>query len=251
MSFVIDDIINAIGAHQAAQKQEDAVRRAKGVQTNEYNQQKDWQSPFYNAGTSSLADMMKMLQGGYDASQLANDPGYQFRMAEGQKALERSAAAKGGLASGGFMKGLDRYSQGLASDEFGNRFNRLAGVAGMGQHSADYLGNLSQNYANNMGQLEGAMGNAQSAGITGVTNGISGAVRSGANIGMMAAGMPGGMGGMFGGGGGGGAGMGLGSMAGGYGGGGGGLSSLFGGSGGAIPTQYGDYLTGGGRGRYG
>jgi len=65
------------------------------------------------------------------------DPGYGFRMSEGLKALERSAAARGGLVSGGAGKALQRYGQDLASQEYGNAFQRFqqdrAARAGLGQ----------------------------------------------------------------------------------------------------------------------
>jgi hypothetical protein len=129
-----------------------------------------------------------------DPSSIANNPAYQFRLGEGQKALERSAAARGGLNSGGFMKGMARYSQGLASDEYGNQWGRLMGLAGMGQNSAQNLGGLGANYANSMSNLYGAQGNAQAAGTMGITNGISGGVRSLGNI--AALGMGGGLAGI-------------------------------------------------------
>lgn len=55
---------------------------------------------------------------------LEQDPGYAFRMAEGKKALEQSQAAKGGLFSGEAGKELARYSQGLASQEYGAAADR-------------------------------------------------------------------------------------------------------------------------------
>jgi hypothetical protein len=65
------------------------------------------------------------------------DPGYGFRLSEGLKALERSAAARGGLMSGGAGKALQRYGQDLASQEYGNAFQRFqqdrAARAGLGQ----------------------------------------------------------------------------------------------------------------------
>jgi hypothetical protein len=60
----------------------------------------------------------------FRAEDLQVDPGYGFRLSEGLKALERSAAARGGLLSGGTGKALTRYGQEMASQEFGNAFNR-------------------------------------------------------------------------------------------------------------------------------
>jgi hypothetical protein len=210
--FIFDDIVQAVGASRAAKHQEQFAREAMDLQRETYGglrndarqmwaQQRADQAPWMQAGQTSLAQLLKMMSGGYDHSQMASDPGFQFRMQEGQKALERSAAARGGLNSGGFMKGLARYSQGVASDEFGNRFNRLAGIAGMGQGSAQNLGalggqhvgqmnQLGGNYANSMSSLFGAVGNARSAGEMGVSNALGGAIRSVGNLGMMAAGVP-------------------------------------------------------------
>lgn len=52
------------------------------------------------------------------------DPSYQWRLQQGQKLLERGAAARGTLLSGGFQKALQDYGQGAASQEYGNAFNR-------------------------------------------------------------------------------------------------------------------------------
>ena len=73
---------------------------------------------------------------------LATNPAYQFRQQEAQRALERSAASRGGLLSGQFAKALQERSQGLASEEFGNAFNRLSGVVGMGQQAGTQLAGL-------------------------------------------------------------------------------------------------------------
>jgi len=90
------------------------------------------------------------------------DPGYAFRQSEGMKALERSAAARGGLLSGGTLKGIQRFGQDLASQEYQNAFNRyqvnranqlnpLQSLMGSGQSSANVLtgaaGQMGQNQA--------------------------------------------------------------------------------------------------------
>lgn len=116
-----------------------------------------------------------------------NDPGFQFRLAEGQKALERSAAAKGGLLNGGTSKALNAYAQDYASNEYqnvynralgeyqqnynifqqnqANQFNRLAALSGIGQTSAGQLNSAGQNYANNAGNLIIGGANAQAQGL--------------------------------------------------------------------------------------
>jgi hypothetical protein len=58
---------------------------------------------------------------------LNDDPGYQFRLEQGMKALNAQSAAKGGLMSGGALKAAQRYGQGLASQEYGAAYNRALG----------------------------------------------------------------------------------------------------------------------------
>jgi hypothetical protein len=106
--------------------------------------------------------------------QLAADPGYQFRMQQGQQALERSAAARGGLMSGRALKDTAAYSQDLASQEFGSRWNRLAGLTGAGQTATTNVGNYGQNFANQAGQNIQNAGNARASGYINQANAIGG-----------------------------------------------------------------------------
>ncbi len=149
------------------------------------------------------------------------DLGYDFRMKEGQKAIERSAAARGGLQSGGFMKSLGRYGQDYASGEYqnaynrftndqSNRFNKLAALAGVGQTANSQLANAGQNYANQAGQNAMGAANAQgAAGIAGanaIGSGLSGIGKTWMDYSMMdkyggglfGGGAPGGGGGLLG-----------------------------------------------------
>lgn len=97
------------------------------------------------------------------------DPGYAFRLSEGMKALENSAAARGGLLSGNMMRGAQQFGQDLASQEYqnaynryqqnqGNQFNRLAALSGVGQTATGALGQAGQNYATAAGNI--GMGSA-------------------------------------------------------------------------------------------
>ena len=115
-----------------------------------------------------------------------------FRLNEGQKALERSAAAKGGLYSGSTLKALSRYGQDYASNEYQNAYNRdlqnrqakynfLAGVSGAGQTATAQVGNLgAQNSAINAGLITSA-GAARGAGIVGESNAYNRAIGQGVN----------------------------------------------------------------------
>jgi hypothetical protein len=109
------------------------------------------------------------------------DPSYQFRMDQGMKGVESSAAARGMLNSGRNMKELSRYGQEFASNEYGNAYNRLASMAGLGQTATAQTGQYGMNYANQAGQNFGNIGNAQAAGQIGQANAINGAISGGIN----------------------------------------------------------------------
>ncbi len=55
---------------------------------------------------------------------IIDSPAYQFRMNQGNQAVQQGAAAKGSLLTGGTLKDMQDYSQGLASTEFGNQWDR-------------------------------------------------------------------------------------------------------------------------------
>lgn len=124
------------------------------------------------AGQGDSGDLMRS----FGMRDYQADPGYAFRLQEGLKALDRRAAARGGLLSGNALKGITRYGQDMASQEYqgaynrftnnqSNQYNRLANVAGLGQTANNALQGAGQNYANqagNYGVTAGAnMGNAQ------------------------------------------------------------------------------------------
>ncbi len=115
--------------------------------------------------------------GGFYAS-----PGYQFAYDQAMKGAERAASAGGylpsgnGGASGRFSKEMARYSQGLASQEFGNYFNRLGVLAGVGQTATSEGNTLGANYAANAGNVMMAAGDARASGIMGSSNAWAGAI---------------------------------------------------------------------------
>jgi hypothetical protein len=115
------------------------------------------------------------------------DPGYQFRLKEGMKGLESSAAARGNLLSGGTLKGIQRYGQDMASQEYTNAFNRyqaeragtlnpFQSLAGQGQTAANTIGNMGMNYANQVGENYMGAGNARASGYIGQANAIGGGI---------------------------------------------------------------------------
>lgn len=96
-------------------------------------------APYRETGTRALGTLSSMY--GVNPNGQTIDmtaavkatPGYQFRVNEGTKAIERSAAARGMLGSGATMKSIGRYVSDYSSDEYNQFANRLAAMAGVGQ----------------------------------------------------------------------------------------------------------------------
>lgn len=117
----------------------------------------------------------------FSMSDFEADPGYAFRMKEGLDAVESGAAARGGLLSGAAQKALQKYGQGLASEEYGraygrftadqtNSFNRLKSMVDTGTGASTQIGNAAQNFGSASAQTNASLGNALAAGSIGQAN---------------------------------------------------------------------------------
>jgi hypothetical protein len=125
--------LQANAARQAAQGIADANITSNQLMARMNEQNQARQEPFYQAGLSALpAYTQGVMPGGdlvrpFAESDFKADPGYGFRMKEGMQALDRSAAARGGLLSGATLKGAERFGQDIASNEYNNAYNRYVG----------------------------------------------------------------------------------------------------------------------------
>ena len=195
-------------AAQAADVQKQVADQQTALQREMFERTREDQAPYRQAGYNALAEMQRTagnVPGAFrfGASDYQADPGYAFRLAEGQKALDRQAAARGGLISGGALRAAQRYGQEMGSQEFGNAYNRAltgynadvarenqlynrqAALSGIGQTATNLVGQAGQNYATgagnvlgsygtNVGNLMTGAGAAQAAGQVGVANALTG-----------------------------------------------------------------------------
>jgi len=231
-SALVGGYVASKGQQQAADTQANAAResgaiskdvadRQLALQTRQYEEGVQRQQPFLTAGTNALARMQageftqpaafnvndpRYAQPGafsFGANDYQADPGYAFRLSEGQKALERTAAARGGLISGGALKAATRYGQDMGSQEYQNAYqraltgygtqvdrsntafsrgltgynadvaradtgyNRLASMAGVGQTTGQQLNTAGANYANTASNTLGNYGTAASNAVMG------------------------------------------------------------------------------------
>jgi len=185
-AVVTSAAIGSQAAKSVAKTQTAAANRAADLQQQQFERQVELQEPWRQAGITALNKLTPLATEytPFGMDQFQQDPGYAFRMSEGMKALERSAAARGGLLSGGMLKGAQRYGQDLASQEYMNAFNRyqaernarlnpLQSLAGIGQTATNQLGQAGQTMASNVGQALGAAAQARASGYVGGANALS------------------------------------------------------------------------------
>ncbi len=151
---------------QANQTLKDQYALGNDALKSSYADQQKWLGDYTGTGLSSL---QKMTTGSF-ADQLQNDPGYQFRMRQGQNALESSASARGSLNSGATLKALQKFGQDYGSNEYQNAYGRLSQLANMGMNASSQLSNAAGNYGQSMNQNALGLGNAISNNYMGFGN---------------------------------------------------------------------------------
>jgi hypothetical protein len=132
------------------------------------------------------------LQKPFGMSDFQLDPGIQFQMQQGNLALQNSQSAKDGVLSGGALKDLMSFNQGMAGTGYQSAFDRymanknftvgsLSDVANRGQAAAGNTVNAAPNFSSGIaGTIQGA-GNASAAGQIGVANALSGGITGAAS----------------------------------------------------------------------
>lgn len=155
------------GSNKAAKAQANIAAAQQQMEDAHFQQSRSDQMPWLTTGRQALNQLSAMTHPGFDYRQLESDPGYQFRRQQGENALSRALASRGMLNSGAAMKEAARYSQGLATDEFTNAFNRLSALAGTGQTAASGLASLGSQYMQSAGNNAGQMANARASAYAG------------------------------------------------------------------------------------
>jgi len=186
-------LIGANASSRASKAQMQAQREGDAAQERMFNRQVELQEPFRQAGVNALPELVEASRyTPFGMEQFQQDPGYGFRLKEGLRALESSAAARGGLLSGNQMRGVTRFGQELGSQEYTNAFNRyqaeraarlnpLQSLAGMGQSNAATMAQQAGQYGQNLAQGAATMGNIRASGYTNQANALTGALGQGLN----------------------------------------------------------------------
>lgn len=145
---------------EAARIQAQAADRATEEERRQFDITRQDQMPWLEAGRAALGRLQ-------DPNAFQADPGYQWQRNEGMRGIENSFAARGGAASGNALRALSEFNQGLADQSYGNWWNRQAGLAGVGQASAQNLGVLG---AQSVGRIGNYLQQAADSRASGVVN---------------------------------------------------------------------------------
>jgi hypothetical protein len=164
---------------RALDAQRASAAQANELQKNMYDRAMADMDPYAKAGTTSLSS----LADGSFMNNWQQDPGYQFRMNEGMKAINNASAARGMSNSGATMKALANYGQNQASNEYNNVYNRnytnLSNLANMGFNASSNRSGYGQNYANSVGNNLIGVGNAAASNQLAQTQRMSNLIQGG------------------------------------------------------------------------
>jgi len=206
---VASGAMGASASKSAARTQAASAEADRRLQQEQYYDQVNRQEPFRQAGLQSTTELQRQFglagdsaSAGYgnllrdfSTADFQADPGYAFRLQEGLKALDRTAAMRGKMMSGQALKAAGRYGQDMASQEYQNAYNRynqnrsqryqmLTGQQTAGANATNQQNQSSQNYASAAGNALQNAGNARASSYMGQANAWGGALNSVANAGL-------------------------------------------------------------------
>jgi hypothetical protein len=187
-AVVTSAVIGAAASSSAASKQAGAADRATQVSQDMFNRQTELNKPFYDTGVNALTKLANQSPYVRDTFSYQEDPGYAFRFNEGMKAVNATAAARGGLISGNALKAAARYGEDMGSQEYNNAYNRYLTdsqqklneyttntglqqyLTNIGQSSANNQANAANNFGISSGNNMISAANANAAGMVGGAN---------------------------------------------------------------------------------
>jgi hypothetical protein len=184
-AIIGSSLLSSSAASSAASQQANAANRAADLQQKQYEQTRQDQMPWMQAGGRALTKLEKEVDyTPFGMNEFTADPGYAFRLKQGMNALNNQAAARGGLISGNALRAAQGYGQEMGSQEYQNAFNRyqternarlnpLQSLAGVGQTTAQQLGVAGAANAGAVGNYLTGGAAAGAAGTVGSANAIS------------------------------------------------------------------------------
>ena len=180
-------------ANKASDAQSQAAANALAFQKQQFDTSQANFRPYMDAGAGATYSLGRLLgigpggqQGTPDYSGFMNSPDYKFAQQQGELGIERGANARGLNLSGGTMRDLSQFNSGLATQQYGNYYNRLMGLSQLGQASAAGSASTGAAQAGQIGNTYQGLGQAQAGGYVGTANAIGGAIGQGTSNALLA-----------------------------------------------------------------
>lgn len=177
-----------VAGSMASDAQSDAAGQAARLDERKFQQIRGDLAPYRDTGGSALTRYADALGLNGDAAReqfrtdFRSDPGYQYRFDEGMRAVEGSAAARGGVLNGGTLRALQRTGQGIADQGYNSYLDRFMGLANMGQNSAAQTGQFSNASSDRQGRYALDAGAARAGGYLSAANTATGAISNGLQV---------------------------------------------------------------------
>lgn len=177
------------GGNKAASAQEKAANQSIAEQQREYNQDREDLAPWRNTGQAALSTLASVYGLGTngqpatsgaapDYSKFYESPDYQFRLSQGQQAIDRSNSARGLLGSGANQKAQIGFAENTAAGGFNDWWNKLSGLAGTGQSATNTTVAAGQNTANNISSAYTGVGNARASSYANTASAVNGGINN-------------------------------------------------------------------------
>lgn len=188
---IIGGASSAIGASKAAKAAKSAQNTATQESQRQFDLVRQDTAPLRLIGNNAIGQLSKLYGYGTpnadgtasnstpDMTGFFTSPDYTFNLAEGQKAIDRSAAARGGLLSGAAVKAGTRYASGLAAGQFSAYVDRLMQQAGLGNTGIAASANAGANSASLIGSAALNAGNTRASAYSGMASGVNNAIQGG------------------------------------------------------------------------
>lgn len=189
-------VVGAAASSSASRRQQSAANNATDSQERIFEQQREDQKPWREAGATALQDIMSRFgDGGYFDRQFGPEdlktnlaPNYEFMRRQGEGAVASQLNAMGGLG-GNSLQAISKWNQDYAQNAYQQAFqnyqsqregifNRLASIAGLGQTASSNASTGASTFAGNIANTQVGAGNAAAAGTVGAANALTGAANN-------------------------------------------------------------------------
>ena len=159
-------IIGGVASNRAAGEVAEGTEASIAESRRQFDLNRADIAPFRESGVNALSRLNQLAEG--DTSGFFTSPGFEFRREEGLRGLENRFSASGGALSGNALRRLTEFNSGLASQEFGNFFERNARLAGLGGAATNAGVASGTAISGNIGNALINLGNARASGVQGI-----------------------------------------------------------------------------------